>query len=120
MGYQYNFKVHKKSPGRSRPTRTQLNGMSCSEFKTRLKRLGYKIPRNFFKLGSVAKRGGRRYRFRWWSEDFMCDVSCSWLDFDRWANSTEKKIPIDQALRECTKLGAFYVGDKVYECKVKQ
>lgn len=22
--------------------------------------------------------------------------------------------------RECTKLGAFYVGDKVYECKVKQ
>lgn len=99
MGYQYSFKGGcKRSPGRNKPTREQLKGISCSEFKTRLKRLGYKVPREFFKIGSIAKRGRRSYRFRWWSEDFMCDVSCDLLDFDRWANSTEKKIPIDKAL----------------------
>lgn len=94
MGYKFwGIKSHDTS-ARQKPTRTKLNGMSCSEFKTRLKMLGFDVPRDFFKQGSIARRGSRRYRFRWWSDEFMCDISESDLTFDRWANSTEQQVPI--------------------------
>lgn len=82
----------------AKPTRTQLNGMSCSEFKTALKRIGYNVPRDFFKNGSVARLGNRLYRFRWWSEQQLCDVSCVKEQFDRWANSVDHLIPITQMM----------------------
>jgi hypothetical protein len=85
----------------TKPARTDLLGLSASQFKTLLKRQGFKLPRDFFKRGSVAKRGNRLYRFRWWSpvysdgdyrtgRAFSIDRSCVIADFDRWANSTEE------------------------------
>lgn len=93
MGYKL-YRGCYSSSGRQKPTRAQLNGLSCSEFKTVLKRLGFKIPRDFFRRASIAKRGSRLYRFRWWSDDFVCDISCDMIDFDRWANSVDKTVPI--------------------------
>lgn len=77
----------------SRPTREQLHGLSCSEFKTLLKRRGYKVGRDFFKYGCIAQYKGRFYRFRWWSGDgFYVDVSCPFAQFDRWANSVDNVV----------------------------
>lgn len=81
-----------------KPTKQQLAGMSCSEFKTLLKTHGYLVDRDFFKRGSMAQRGGRLYRFRWWGTPttndftFVVDISCSVVEFDRWANSVERTI----------------------------
>lgn len=77
----------------TRPSRELLHGMSCSEFKTLLKRRGYKIKKTFFQDGCIAQYKGRLYRFRWWSVDeFFVDVSCPISDFDRWANSVDNVI----------------------------
>lgn len=94
MGYNYRIKGIYPSLKRQKPYRDQLNGLSCSEFKTRLKILGYKISRDFFKYGSIASKGNKLYRFRWHSEPFVVDISCPKKDFDRWANSTERIVPI--------------------------
>ena len=78
-----------------RPKRDQLHGLSPSEFKTLLKRRGYKINRNFFKYGCLARYKGRSYRFRWYSDgEFFVDKSCGYKDFDRWANSVDEVITI--------------------------
>lgn len=88
MGYKYNFWTF---PGRQKPTRERLDGMSCSEFKTLLKRNGFELPRQFFKYGSIATKMGRRYRFRWWvSDGLVVDVSCPLQEFDRWSNSVDE------------------------------
>jgi hypothetical protein len=79
-----------------KPSRKDLYGFSPSEFKTLLKKNNYKIPRNFYKIGSVAKYKNRLFRFRWWSADYSVDISCSISDFDRWANSTEKTLHYQQ------------------------
>ena len=81
---------------RPRPTREQLHGMSCSEFKTVLRRRGYTIGRDFFKWGSIATYKNRSYRFRWYSTEggFVVDKSCVYHEFDRWANSTDEVIAI--------------------------
>ena len=77
-----------------KPNRDQLWGMSPSQFKTMLRRRGYKIPRDFFKQGSIAKKGNRLYRFRYWGGvgEFFVDVGCPISQFDRWANSTDRTI----------------------------
>ncbi len=77
-----------------KPNRAQLHGMSPSQFKTMLKRRGYKVSRDFFKAGSIATYKGRLYRFRWWGQDgeFFVDMSCPISEFDRWANSTDNVI----------------------------
>jgi hypothetical protein len=77
-----------------KPSRDQLWGMSPSQFKTMLRRRGYRVPRDFFKQGSVAKRDNRLYRFRYWGGvgEFFVDVSCLINEFDRWANSVEQTI----------------------------
>jgi hypothetical protein len=87
-----------------RPTRDRLGGMSCSEFKTLLKTRGYKVSRDFFKYGCIAKHKGRLYRFRWWGthignnkfdNGFVVDISCPQSDFDRWANSVDDIVSFD-------------------------
>jgi hypothetical protein len=76
-----------------KPSRDQLSGMSPSQFKTMLKRKGFKVDRDFFKLGAMAKRGNRLYRFRYWAyPDFFVDISCPLNEFDRWANSVDSTI----------------------------
>ena len=75
-----------------KPRRNQLSGMSPSQFKTLLKRRGYKLNRDFFKWGSVAYKNGRAYRFRYWTPEFFVDFSCPVKEFDRWANSVDKTI----------------------------
>jgi hypothetical protein len=80
-----------------RPTRTQLNGMSPSQFKTMLKRKGHTVPRNFFKYGCVSTYRNRLYRWRHWaSVGFVVDISCLIPDFDRWANSTDDTLTFDE------------------------
>ena len=77
----------------TKPNRDQLSGMSPSQFKTMLKRRGFKVDRDFFKLGAMAKRGNRLYRFRYWAHpDFFVDISCPLNEFDRWANSVDRTI----------------------------
>ena len=85
MRFKY---VHKK------PSRDELHGMSASEFKTMLKQRGYKVGRDFFKMGSIASKHNRIYRFRYWGQmgEFFVDVSCPLPSFDRWANSTDKVV----------------------------
>jgi hypothetical protein len=73
-----------------RPTRSQLCGMSPSQLKTMLKRRGHSVARNFYKYESVSHYKGRAYRFRWWSDEFVVDVSCPLKEFDRWANSVDQ------------------------------
>jgi len=79
-----------------KPSRDQLSGMSASQFKTMLKRKGFKVDRDFFKLGAMAKRGNRLYRFRYWAfPDFFVDISCPLNEFDRWANSVDTTVNFD-------------------------
>jgi hypothetical protein len=75
-----------------RPTREQLAGLSPSELKTLIKRRGFKISRDFFKWGCRAQKGSRLYRFRWWADEFVVDVSHPLSEFDRWANSVDKTV----------------------------
>ena len=93
MGYRY-FKQDPVDLTREKPTRDQLAGLSPSQFKTLLKRRGYRVSRDFFKMGSMARRGNRLYRFRWWGKvgGFVVDISCPLNEFDRWANSVEQTV----------------------------
>lgn len=84
----------------ARPTREQLDGLSCSEFKTLLKRKGHKVERDIFKYEPYTTKGSRLYRWRYWGEyytnhgdkTFVVDISCPLSEFDRWANSTDYTI----------------------------
>lgn len=86
-----------------RPSRQELKGFSPSEFKTLLKRRGYKVRRDFF-CDCIAYRNGRMYRFRYWSTErgFEVDVSCPLAEFDRWANSIDQVLTFEE-----------WLGDKV-------
>lgn len=76
-----------------KPSRDRLWGMSPSQFKTLLKRKGFAVPRDFFKMGAMARKGNRLYRFRYWAwPDFFVDISCPLNEFDRWANSVDRTI----------------------------
>jgi len=71
--------------------RDQLAGYSLSEFKTYLKQLGHKVPRNLANTGYITVYQNRAYRWRWWSDEgFVVDVSGPLEEFDRWANSVEE------------------------------
>ena len=84
-----------------KPDRDRLWGMSASQFKTFLKRRGFKVDRDFLKMGATAKRGNRLYRFRYWAwPDFFVDISCPLTEFDRWANSTDRTINFYNFLEE--------------------
>ena len=84
MKFKYIFK---------KPDRDQLWGMSPSQFKTMLKLRGFTVDRDFFKMGAMAKKGNRLYRFRYWAfPDFFVDISCPLNEFDRWANSVDRTI----------------------------
>ena len=67
-------------------------------FKTRLRKNGFKVPRNFYGAGCcIAYRNARMWRFRF--DDNVVDVSCDLLDFDRWANSTYTILDFAEFLR---------------------
>ena len=84
-----------------KPDRDRLWGMSASQFKTLLKRQGFKVDRDFFKMGATAQLGNRLYRFRYWAwPDFFVDISCPVNEFDRWANSTDRTINFHNFLEE--------------------
>jgi hypothetical protein len=75
--------------------------MSASQFKTLLKRQGFKVDRDFFKMGATAQLGNRLYRFRYWAwPDFFVDISCPLNEFDRWANSVDRTINFYNFLEE--------------------
>lgn len=80
-----------------RPSRDQLGGYSCSEFKTLLKKFRFKVGRSLHCQYSILRKS-RAYRFRWWNNDvgFVVDISCPLADFDRWANSTEQIVPFKE------------------------
>ena len=84
-----------------RPKRDQLQGRSPSELKTLLKRRGYKVGRDFFKWGYIARYKNRSYRFRRWDAggEFLVDISCIHSEFDHWANSTEDVVTFDNWLK---------------------
>jgi hypothetical protein len=64
-------------------------------FKTLLKRNGFKVPRDFYGQGCcIALRYGRKWRFRF--DAGKVDVSCELWDFDRWANSVDRIIYIEE------------------------
>lgn len=64
-------------------------------FKTLLKRNGFLVPRNFFGRGCcIAEKNNRLYRFLFLYGEV--DVSCKRYEFDRWANSTDDTIDIEQ------------------------
>lgn len=71
-------------------------------FKTLLKRCGFIVSRDFFGRGCcIAERNNRLYRFRFSAS--VVDVSCKRYEFDRWANSTDYFIDIEQFKVEITK-----------------
>lgn len=64
-------------------------------FKTLLKVNGFNPSRNFYGFGCcIAKAKGKMWRFRF--DAGVVDISCSIDLFDRWANSTEKTITIQE------------------------
>jgi hypothetical protein len=64
-------------------------------FKTLLRRNGFSVPRDFYGFSScMARKGSRAYRFRFTAG--VVDISCPWPEFDRWANSTEETISIEE------------------------
>jgi len=74
-----------------RPTREQLDGYSLSEFKTLLKRLGHRVPRNLTHTAYVTQCGNHYFRWRWWNDEgFVVDRSVPTWDFDRWGNSVDE------------------------------
>ena len=89
-----------------KPTREELCNYSPIQLKTLLKLKGYKIPRDFFKSGSIAKKGNRLYRFRHWGDaysntvEFVVDISCSLYEFDRWANSTNNTVTFHELVSD--------------------
>jgi hypothetical protein len=46
----------------------------------------------------VCKKGGRFYRFRFWSDPQEVDISDT--AFDRWANSTERRVLLAEFMKE--------------------
>ena len=84
-----------------RPNRNQLGGYSLSEFKTFLKRLGHKVPRNLSSTGYVTRYEDRFFRWRWWSEEgFIIDRSEPLEMFDRWSNSVEQSYSFRTSYKE--------------------
>jgi hypothetical protein len=81
-----------------RPTREQLGGMSPSQFKTELRRRGLFIRRDFYK-NSMARMGGKYYRFRWWDNEPTVDICLNINEFDRWANSTDQTHTLKEWLQ---------------------
>jgi hypothetical protein len=81
-----------------RPKRQHLGGISPSEFKTLLRKSGHTIARSFFSDACISSFKGRSYRWRWWSDSFVVDVSCKLAEFDRWANSTEQTVSFEDWL----------------------
>ena len=74
-------------------TRPKFVGRAA--FKTLLKRNGFKVKRDFYGPSCcIAQLGGRQYRFRFDSDEV--DVSCPMADFDRWANSTDETMSIEE------------------------
>jgi hypothetical protein len=83
--------------------RDQLAGYSLSEFKTYLKQLGHKVPRNIANTGYVTEYQNRAYRWRWWSDEgFVVDVSGPLEEFDRWANSVEETYSFGEMKNDIT------------------
>jgi hypothetical protein len=83
--------------------RDQLAGYSLSEFKTYLKQLGHKVPRNIANTGYVTEYQNRAYRWRWWSDEgFVVDVSGPLEEFDRWANSVEETYSFEEMKNDIT------------------
>ena len=84
----------------SRPKRDQLNGFSCSEFKTRLKRLGHEVPRNFFGMGGcMSKFKNQYYYFSWEFFEFKVYISKDIDEIDFWEafdHSLRNPIPFKQ------------------------
>ena len=77
--------------------------MSRSEFKTWLKRRGFRVRRNFYQWYSVGTRGGRQYLFGFMDQDsehYGVRVGCPMHEFDRWAVSTERHVRLDEWLVE--------------------
>ncbi len=109
MGYHYFGKKYHVTKSRQKPRRKDLDGMSPSEFKTFLKKNGFHVRRDFFKTGSVATKGSRFYRLRWWDDGyndftgFVVDVSTPKSRFDRWANSVHSVLSIDEFKTQKTK-----------------
>jgi hypothetical protein len=64
-------------------------------FKTFLKRRGFKVKRDFYGGNCcIAKKSGRLWRFRFHAG--MVDISCEIGGFDRWANSTEVTVNLEE------------------------
>jgi hypothetical protein len=76
--------------------RAEISGRAA--IKTKLKRNGFKVNRAFYGRGCVCKKGGRLYRFRFWSNPQMVDISDT--AFDRWANSTERSVLLGEFMKE--------------------
>jgi hypothetical protein len=76
--------------------RAEIFGRSA--IKTKLKRNGFKVNRAFYGRECVCEKGGRLYRFRFWSNPQMVDMSDT--NFDRWANSTERSVLLGEFMKE--------------------
>jgi hypothetical protein len=64
-------------------------------FKTLLKRNGFNVPRDFYGPSCcIAAKAGRKWRFRF--DAGVVDVSCELWDFDRWANSVDRILDIEE------------------------
>lgn len=109
MGYNFFGNKYHVTQERQKPRRADLDGMSPSEFKTFLKKNGFRVRRDFFKTGSVASKRSRFYRLRWWDDGydefagFVVDVSTPKSRFDRWANSVHSVLSIDEFKDQKTK-----------------
>ena len=95
LGWKMKLRLKIASDGTSK-WRSNIVGRAA--IKTHLKRKGFKVRRTFFGQDCcVCQKGNRFYRFRFWDSPQVVDISD--LNFDRWGNSTERTVKLDDFLK---------------------
>lgn len=81
-----------------RPNKEQLGGLRPSDLKTLMRQCGFKVPRGFYSQWYYpAKRDDRLYMITYNDDGHVCMRISEPLDqFDRWANSTEEFVHIQE------------------------
>lgn len=78
-----------------------MNYINKSTLKTKMRRAGFRTEvrkESWRKYWMYCRAHGRRYRVRWGHG--VVDIGETYDSFDRWANSTERTLSIEEFVQE--------------------
>lgn len=81
-----------------------MNHISKSKLKSKMRQAGFRCEVRklaWRKHWMYCRAHGRRYRVRW--NDGAIDIGESFDSFDRWANSTERTLTVQEFVQEFLK-----------------